>query len=148
MTKISNLLYFLCFAFGCQILPGYASDLEKERRWSEQIVDALLVGEAVQLDAGGTAFLGIYTEASEGVGDRAVILLHGIGAHPDWPEIINPLRSELPVRVAHSLGGTGCARREQHRSWVVAARSGGDCACSRCHGSSEPARHHRATQCR
>ena len=24
------MLYFLCFAFGCQILPGYASDLEKE----------------------------------------------------------------------------------------------------------------------
>jgi pimeloyl-ACP methyl ester carboxylesterase len=103
MTKISNFLYFLCFAFGCQILPGYASDLEKEKRWSEQIVDALLVGEAVQLDADGTAFLGIYTEASEGAGDRAVILLHGIGAHPDWPEIINPLRSELPEHGWSSL---------------------------------------------
>ena len=103
MAKISNLLYFLCFAFGCQIAPGYASDLEKEKRWSQQIVDALLVGEAVQLDADGTAFLGIYTEASEGAGDRAVILLHGIGAHPDWPEITNPLRSELPEHGWSSL---------------------------------------------
>ena len=103
MAKIGNLLYFLCFAFGCQIPSGYASDLEKEKRWSEQIVDTLLVGEAVQLDADGTAFLGIYTEASEGAGDRAVILLHGIGAHPDWPEIINPLRSELPEHGWSSL---------------------------------------------
>jgi pimeloyl-ACP methyl ester carboxylesterase len=103
MRKIRNLLYFFCFTFSCQTLPGYASDLAKEKRWSEQIVDALLVGEAVQLDADGTSFLGIYTEASEGSGDRAVILLHGIGVHPDWPEIINPLRSSLPEHGWSSL---------------------------------------------
>jgi len=103
MAKISNLLYFLSFALGFQIAPGYASDLEKEKRWSQQIVDALVVGEAVQLDADGTAFLGIYTEASEGTGDRAVILLHGIGVHPDWPEIISPLRSALPEHGWSSL---------------------------------------------
>ena len=96
MRKIGNLLYLLCFAFACQSSAGHASDLQKEKRWSDQIVDALLVGEAVQLEANGTAFLGIYTEASEGTRDRAVILLHGIGVHPDWPEIINPLRSDLP----------------------------------------------------
>jgi len=73
-----------------------ASDREKEQRWSEQIVDGLLVGEAVELKAGETTFLGIFTEASDGPSDRAVILLHGIGVHPDWPEVINPLRSTLP----------------------------------------------------
>jgi len=103
MRTINKLLYFFCFAFACQSPSGYASDLEKEKRWSEQIVDTLLVGEAVQLDANGTSFLGIYTEASEGSGDRAVILLHGIGVHPDWPEIINPLRSELPEHGWSSL---------------------------------------------
>ena len=25
-----------------------------------------------------------------------MILAHGIGVHPDWPDIINPLRSDLP----------------------------------------------------
>lgn len=73
------------------------SDLEKEKRWSEQIVDALLVGEAVTLDAGGTAFLGIYTEAENGDTERAAIVAHGIGAHPDWPDVVYPLRSELPT---------------------------------------------------
>ena len=91
-----NLLYFMLFIGSFLSSPGTASDLEKERRWSEQIVDSLLVGDSVQLDAKGVSFLGIFAEADAGPGDRAVILLHGIGAHPDWPEVINPLRSNLP----------------------------------------------------
>jgi pimeloyl-ACP methyl ester carboxylesterase len=93
MKKVINLLFIL--AIGLPI-PAIASDLAKEKRWSAQIVDALLVGEAVQLDAGGTSFLGIFTEASDGDSGQAAIVLHGIGVHPDWPEVVNPLRSELP----------------------------------------------------
>jgi len=78
--------------------PGLSSgsDLDKEKRWSEQLVDALVVGDAVTLDAGGTQFLGIYTEAKAGGAERAVIIAHGIGAHPDWPDVVYPLRTELP----------------------------------------------------
>ncbi|HHO68292.1 MAG TPA: alpha/beta fold hydrolase [Gammaproteobacteria bacterium] len=72
------------------------SDLAKEKRWREQIVDALISGEACPLKAGDTEFLGIYTGASDGPTGRAVVLLHGMGAHPDWPEVIHPLRTELP----------------------------------------------------
>ena len=88
-----TVITFFLFHLGSGCL---ASDLEKEKRWSDQIVDSLLVGEAVQLQAGDTQFLGIFTEAGDGPGNRAVILAHGIGVHPDWPEIINPLRSDLP----------------------------------------------------
>lgn len=76
--------------------PANSSDLEKEKRWSTQISDSLLVGEAIQLKTRNQDFLGIFSQASDGTTGKAVILLHGIGAHPDWPEIINPLRSELP----------------------------------------------------
>ncbi len=96
MVYLRNSLIIFSFFL---LLPGQAetaSDLEKEKRWSEQITDSLLVGEPCPLDAGGTPFMGIYTEASEGSTGRAVILLHGMGAHPDWPEVINPLRSDLP----------------------------------------------------
>lgn len=96
MRKLYNILYFNFFIILTLTSPGHASDLEKEKRWSEQIVDALLVGEAVELQAAGTPFLGIYTEADQPDSDRAALLLHGIGAHPDWPEVINPLRSALP----------------------------------------------------
>lgn len=90
------LLNLLLICIFMPALPAAASDLAKEKRWSEQIVDSLVVGESCSLDAGGTPFLGIYTAADNGPGDRAVILLHGMGVHPDWPEVINPLRSELP----------------------------------------------------
>ena len=89
-------LYLALIAVSVICSGAGASDLEKEKRWSEQIVDSLVVGESCPLKANGTEFLGIYTEASDGPGGRAVILLHGMGAHPDWPEVINPLRSELP----------------------------------------------------
>lgn len=98
-----NLLYFVCFCISSLVSVSHASDLEKEKRWAEQIVDALLVGEAIELKANGTPFLGIYTPADAPDSDRAVILLHGIGAHPDWPEVINPLRSALPEHGWSSL---------------------------------------------
>lgn len=87
-------LFFLAFFFICG--PANSSDLEKEKRWSAQISDSLVVGDAIQLKAGGQEFLGIFTEAVDGPTGKAVIIMHGIGAHPDWPEIVNPLRSELP----------------------------------------------------
>ncbi len=77
-------------------MPTMASDLAKEKRWREQIADSLLVGEAVDLKAGDTTFLGIFTPNSKGTSKRAAIILHGMGVHPDWPEVIYPLRSELP----------------------------------------------------
>lgn len=73
-----------------------AQDIERERRLEAEIVDAILDGEPVRLDAEGHAFLGIYTEAVEGESGRAVIVLHGRGFHPDWPEVAAPLRIELP----------------------------------------------------
>jgi len=72
-----------------------ASDLSKEKRWAEQIEDALLDGEPVTLNDGVNDFLAIDT-AAENPNSTAIILLHGIGIHPDWPQVINPLRIGLP----------------------------------------------------
>ena len=55
----------------------------------------ILDGEPIHLDADGHSFLGIHTEAGGGTG-RAVIVLHGRGFHPDWPEVAAPLRTALP----------------------------------------------------
>lgn len=72
----------------------HASDLAKEKRWAEQIVDAIMDGEAVWLNDGAHDFLGIYTKADEDRG-RAVIVMHGIGIHPNWQQVVQPLRVEL-----------------------------------------------------
>jgi pimeloyl-ACP methyl ester carboxylesterase len=91
LSKFIKLVILLLISTGL-----FGSDAEKEQRWSEQISDSLLVGDPIQLTAGDASFLGVYSEANKGPGDRAVILAHGMGVHPDWPDVIHPLRSELP----------------------------------------------------
>ena len=72
-----------------------AQDLERERRLEAEIVDMIFDGEAIHLAAGAHTFLGIHTQAR---GERrgAVIVLHGRGLHPDWPDVVAPLRTVLP----------------------------------------------------
>jgi pimeloyl-ACP methyl ester carboxylesterase len=75
-----------------------ASDLAKEQRWADQIVGMLIDGDAVWLEAGSQRFLTIYTEAQPGNLKRGVILMHGIGVHPNWDKVIYPLRTGLAER--------------------------------------------------
>jgi len=72
-----------------------SSDLDKEQRWRDQIVDSLMDGDAVDLDANGLTFLGLETEADEDTG-RGAVIVHGIGVHPNWQQIVYPLRTGLP----------------------------------------------------
>ena len=84
-------LYF--FSLSCVS----AADLNREKRMADEIVDAILDGEAVFLNANDHEFLSIYTEADES-GEAArgtAIILHGRGFHPDWQDAINPLRVGL-----------------------------------------------------
>ena len=90
---------FLAAGLATLTLPAPAAsaqDLERERRLEEEIVDAILDGDPVHLDAEGRSFLGIYTEAEDDGSGKAVIVLHGRGFHPDWPEVAGPLRTVLP----------------------------------------------------
>jgi len=89
--------FFAVFVSLALCLPTVqASDLDKEQRWADQIVDSLIEGEAEWLQAGEVKFLAIYTEADE-PSARAALVLHGIGAHPDWPQVVYPLRTGLPA---------------------------------------------------
>jgi hypothetical protein len=89
LTRLSTVLLLLT------CLPALASDKAKEQRWANQIVDQLIEGEAVWLEAGEDRFLAILTEA-EGEPRGTVIVMHGMGVHPNWPQVIYPLRTELP----------------------------------------------------
>jgi alpha/beta superfamily hydrolase len=79
------------------------SDVAKEKRWEEQIVPSIIVGEDVRLTAHGSEFLALYAESATEQQKGAVILLHGIGVHPAWPDVIEPLRMELPEHGWHTL---------------------------------------------
>jgi len=80
----------------CAILPMsvMASDLAKEKRWADQVVDSILDGDAVWLHDGASKFLTIYTEAGD-ASKRAAIIMHGTGIHPDWQQVVQPLRVGL-----------------------------------------------------
>jgi pimeloyl-ACP methyl ester carboxylesterase len=90
----SKSLLILLFLLIVQLV--YATDEEKEKRWATQISDSLLTGDAVELPRKSGKFLAIYAENQRSKAYGAVILIHGMGAHPDWPEVIHPLRTELP----------------------------------------------------
>lgn len=73
--------------------PALAGDFAREKKWADEILPSVLVGDAVWLDGPGShKFLGLYTEAVQAKG--AVILGHGIGVHPDWG-LIGMLRQSL-----------------------------------------------------
>jgi hypothetical protein len=78
-------------------VPGHTSDLEREQRLADEIVDAILDGEPVTLETGTVDFLGIYTPAETATARGAVIILHGRGMHPDWAQVAGPLRIGLPA---------------------------------------------------
>ena len=78
------------------LIPSvFASDLEREKRMANEISEAILDGEPVWLNAGSITFLGIATMALEQPAMGNVIILHGRGYHPDWVEVVNPLRVGL-----------------------------------------------------
>lgn len=95
-TAIHIIIFLLSFMFTCQVS---AQDIQAQNR-EQQIAEklALIAGadEIVSLKAPGGRFIGIYQRAKTGESHGVVILAHGMGAHPDWPDVISPLRTQLP----------------------------------------------------
>ena len=74
-------------------VPALAQDYDREQRWADQILPALMVGEAVWLpQANGHKFLALYTVAEKPRG--ALIIAHGRGWSPDY-ELYGSLRTKL-----------------------------------------------------
>lgn len=65
-------------------------------RWAAELAASLPPGQVQYLDAAGEPFLAVYAEQVAPEPAGGVILLHDTEAHPDWREVISPLRRELP----------------------------------------------------
>ncbi len=75
------------------VLPVLAQDYAREKRWSDEVVPTLVVGDAVWLETtSGRKFLAIHAPAAKPKG--AVVIVHGIGVHPDHG-VIGVLRTRL-----------------------------------------------------
>ena len=75
-------------------LPAAASDYAREQKWADEILPTVLTGDPVWLEQpSGHKFLALYTEAPHA--KAGVIVVHGMGVHPDW-NLISMLRQRLP----------------------------------------------------
>jgi len=92
LNQVSMILIFSAMI----VFTVQATDNAKEQRWANQVTEFLLDGDPEWLEANGNKFLSIYTPATTDNTAGTVILLHGRGAHPDWPQVIQPLRTRLP----------------------------------------------------
>ena len=87
--KLLTVALLLFVAGACLAQADYA----REKRWAEEITPGLVVGDALYLtQTSGHKFLAIYAGAA--LARPAVIVVHGMGVHPDWA-LIGALRSGL-----------------------------------------------------
>ena len=96
MWRLLLLAYLCIFAPGALAAAPDAtltSDYEREKRWADEVVPGLLVGDPVYLTAAtGKELLALHAEAKSPLG--AVVIVHGLGLHPDH-SIIGVLRTTL-----------------------------------------------------
>ena len=74
-----------------------AQDYAREKRWADEIVPAVVVGDPVWLQQSrgkdpAHKFLALYADAPNA--KTAIVLVHGVGVHPDHG-IIGALRVKL-----------------------------------------------------
>ena len=73
--------------------PDYA----REERWAQEVVPQVVVGDAVWLSMRGRPrVLALYTVPA-GATKGAVVIVHGMGVHPDW-NLNGALRTQLAER--------------------------------------------------
>jgi len=102
-----GLIYLLVFFVLTASSLCFASDIAKEKRWADQVTDSLMDGEVVYLTNGEQEFLALDMPPEEGINKKAaetgVIIMHGIGVHPNWAEVIQPVRIRLSEAGWHTL---------------------------------------------
>lgn len=75
-----------------------ASDAAQEKLWADAVQKILQRGEAVWLQTADSQqkVFAVYTQDMTGKRNGGLIILHDLGQHPDWPEVVAALRSRLP----------------------------------------------------
>ncbi len=72
---------------------AHAADYAREKKWADEITPGIVTGDPVYLEAGSEhKFLTLFTAVPKAKG--AVIVVHGMGVHPDW-NLIGVLRNGL-----------------------------------------------------
>ncbi|MFK5893340.1 MAG: DUF3530 family protein [Pseudomonadota bacterium] len=98
------IIIFVCiniviFALVQGINPVWASDssvdLKQEKYWKSLLSKQIKMGQAIDLNSGQQTFFAIYKKQNLLKEKGSVILLHDKAGHPDWKNVIRPLRINL-----------------------------------------------------
>ena len=83
--------------FSVAALAEPVADYAREKKWADEVVPGLVVGDPVYLQTprGHHKFLTLFTPVAGT--DKAAIVVHGMGIHPDWG-MVGILRTELSDR--------------------------------------------------
>lgn len=73
---------------------GFAA-ADREQQLAERLATDPGPGEAVWLSTADERFLALHNAVLGALPRRAVLLVHNMGGHADWPEVIAPLRRGL-----------------------------------------------------
>ena len=95
--SVLSLLAGLVALFSLAAFAEPVADYAREKKWADEVVPGLVVGDPVYLQTprGHHKFLTLFTPVAGT--DKAAIVVHGMGIHPDWG-MIGTLRTELADR--------------------------------------------------
>lgn len=69
---------------------------EKTEPLPKPFESGIKIGKPVWIQSGEDKIFAIYTQETHGATQGGIILIHDLGHHPDWPDVIAPLRKRLP----------------------------------------------------
>ena len=95
MQKLHISLFFYLFANAFNVQAD-TLDYNWEKRISNGIIDKVEATELFWLETVDSSFIALFNHQKGSEVKDAAIILHSIGCHADWPEVISPLRNMLP----------------------------------------------------
>ncbi|HWR76941.1 MAG TPA: DUF3530 family protein [Thiobacillus sp.] len=96
-NMLLSLVAGLATLFSLAAFAEPAADYAREKKWADEVVPGLVVGDPVYLQTprGHHKFLTLFTPVAGT--NKAAIVVHGMGIHPDWG-MVGTLRTELADR--------------------------------------------------
>ncbi len=101
-VTIANQMHLIATSFHlilCTVLISTVSDASdwlKEQHWNQAIQAQAKPEEITWLTTNKQKVLALYIEKTTQAYAQGIILLHDIDNHPDWPQVLHPLRIQLP----------------------------------------------------
>ena len=96
MKQKSQIGLFFCLLINMFNVLADSSDDNWEKRISTGLMDKAEASDFFWLGSTDSSFIAIFNRHKGEEEKGAAIILHSVGGHADWPEVVSPLRNMLP----------------------------------------------------